>query len=250
MSLFLLGEKAFEAFSKIHNHQKNYIANLLNVAITRAQKNLIIIDKAFPDYFQPMNDSSFDTISNSLDLYKRIYDEKSEDIDYINLAKELENKGKLEHAADNYLEGKSSIDAHRCYGLFYERKGEYLDAAEHYDNAQMLSESVRCYEKINEYGQAFNRIINHHTDGKIEIVNDFVDDYLTDKKKLSKLNNMGLMISKAINRDLDINIDVLFEYSLERSRLLDFEINQSIGSAKIYKFETIASKFNELSKGV
>ena len=31
---------------------------------------------------------------------------------------------------------------------------------------------------------------------------------------------------------------------------VDFEINQSIRSAKIYKFETIASKFNELSKGV
>jgi len=242
-----------KTMSDKNNHRKILIANLLNVAITRAQKNLIIIDKTFPDYFQPMNYSTFDTTEttpNSLDLYNRIWKEKSEDIDYINLAKELENKGKLEHAAENYLAGKSSIDAHRCYGLFYERKSEYLDAAQHYDDAQMLSESVRCYEKINEYGQAFNRIINHHTDGKIEIVNDFVDDYLTDKKKLSKLNNMGLMISKAINRDLDINIDVLFEYSLERSRLLDFEINQSIGSAKIYKFETIASKFNELSKGV
>ena len=206
----------------------NYIINLLNVSVSRAQRNLIFIDEKLPDWFTPIQDIELSSEKESIELLGRIYSEKSTDEDYINFAIELEDRGLLIKASENYFEGNDQINGNRCMALHHERHSSYKIAAGYYENALMINDAVRCYEKNGNYNEAFYSILNANSDKMQTEVEIHLNEYITNMKKLAKLSNMGEPLANSIVRnDMIFSIEKLFDYSLNRTRLLEYNISKS-----------------------
>ncbi len=235
-----------EGINAKDEHRKKFIVSILNVAITRARKNLIFIEEKWPSWYEPLSNIDYIHNDNANDILLRIFGEKSSKEDFNKYAVELEKRELFTKAAEYYFASFDNTNGNRCMAVYCEKKYEYEKAGDFYEKAGLYIKSLNCYEKVKEYKKAFNVIINNDDNNKNNEIAKKVEMYLNDIKIISKLGGYGEIISQAILRNNN-NIDIahLFDYSLNRYRLYSDLLSQRIQYPK-KSFEIILDRIISL----
>jgi len=234
--------------NELNIYKYKYIINLLNVAITRPRKILLLIDDYIPDSWQPIK--SIELISGKLasDKFNEIISIKSSAQDYIDLAWELEQSEIYEQAAENYLLADNLQNANRCRGHLAKKSRDFLLAADFYDKSNLPSLIVDVFECYGHhaltngnYSEAYSyyKMANISSRKVIIKCNEFSDYrnaflfllqspdlirensifdlnyYLSDDKRLSKLSNLYFEIFNNLKNETNkaVTIDFFIEYS-------------------------------------
>ncbi|MBD2654602.1 UvrD-helicase domain-containing protein [Synechocystis sp. FACHB-383] len=245
---------------KYIRYQYKYLINLLNVAITRPRKVLLIIDEYIPYNWQPIR--LIHPVKGKLaqDKFKEIINIQSSNQDYINSAWELEEAELYEQAADIYLLANTPQYAQRCLGHLAKKRREYILAADFYSKSNLSSlivDALECYGHhalINgNYLEAFDyykaaNISAERVIGKCHEIGNYRDAfiilmkspdliqknsmldfnyYLSDEKILASLTDLYSEIYNEIatKNNLNLNINLLAQYS--QSRLFYLHKNHS-----------------------
>lgn len=162
-------------------HRVRYQVNLLNVALTRAQDELLIVDDYRPDHWSPLENISNMDVPSSVSLLESILERVDDEQDIVRKAKELENNENWFQAAENWKKSGRDTEFFRCLGTYYSIREEWAVAAENFKKAGLLVASSKCYEKADLFDDALVVLLNS-SETELEL-----KEFLSDPKRISRL---------------------------------------------------------------
>ncbi len=153
----------FTTFHQWQNQNKlqaqgllDYIENCLYVCITRAEQQLIFIESKECIYWNKQEIKNYIQSGNLRDFTKQIeqfFSTESKE-DWINSAKEYEEKGQYAIAQENYSRGGDSINALRMKALLYEEEAQWQLAGNIWQELRQWDKALENYSKIELQSEA------------------------------------------------------------------------------------------------
>jgi hypothetical protein len=159
----------------------------LGVAITRARSTLAIVTAADPlplhnlfgDYIRVAPDA--EEICDVLNLKTSSLEE------YAVFAEQCEERKLFDQAAANYQLAERLTDYHRCMALACEREDNWVGAGEHFAQAGLPDDAVRCFDKSGSLDRSIATLAAAGKGSGIE------ERYLAVDDRISKLPVSGAL---------------------------------------------------------